>query len=199
VNRPTPAQLATIIGDNIVPVAGVLLLGWKASWLVFMYFAGFLLDIGAILVLLWVLESDKPEMNPSGTAWGAVKGALGLVLAFVVLVGIFAAVFGVPVMAVIYGDPGLTVKGLLANRDFSLALAMHVLVAAHGFVQVHRDLKARKHADAGFRPLLPLRRRFAFVTSRWVVVLAASFFLAIPVVLVIAYCAASIWFELKPP
>ena len=45
------------------PVAGVLLLGWKASSLVFMYFAGFLVDIAAILVLLWALEPDRPAVN----------------------------------------------------------------------------------------------------------------------------------------
>lgn len=196
--RPVP-NLAAIVGDNVVPIAGVLLLGWKAANLVVIYFAGFLLDIAACLLLLWKLAPDRPVLDGTGTPAGRLKAALAMGLGVLVLLAVFAFVFGMPVMAVIHGDPGITVKGLLADRGFVMAIAVHMLMAAHGFFQVHRDLAARMRADPAFGPVAPVRRRFAFVTSRWVVVLAASFFLAIPVVLVIAYCAASIWFEMRPP
>ena len=192
-------NLAAIIGDNLVPIAGVLLLQWKAANLVLTYFAGFLLDIGACVVLLWMLSPDRPNLNPEGTVAGRVKAVMGMALGLVVLVGVFAFVFGMPVFAVVHGDPSLSVKGLLTDPGFAAALALYLLMSTHGFVQVYRGLAGELKRDPAFKPEVPIRRRFAFVTSRWVVVLAASFFLAIPVVLVVAYCAASIWFEMRAP
>ena len=192
-------NLAAIIGDNLVPIAGVLFLQWKAANLVLTYFAGFLLDIGACAVLLWMLSRDRPDLNPEGTAAGKVKAVLGMLVGLAALVGVFAFAFGFPVFAVVHGDPSLSIKGLLTDPAFAAALAVYLAMAASGFVPVYRAIAGELARDPAFKPELPIRRRFAFVTSRWVVVLAASFFLPIPVMLVIAYCAASIWFEIKSP
>ena len=198
--RRAPVDLAAVIGDNLVPIAGVLLLGWSAPSLVVIYFAGFMLDVAACIAILWSLDPDTPRLvDGPATPMNRLKGMLGLGVGVGGLLAIVAAVMGYPLFIMFAANKGVSALELLSDRGFLMALALHLLMAGRGYLHLHRDYARESLEDPAFRIVPPMRRRFAYVTSRWVVVYAVSFFLGIPAVLVVAYCVASIWFELKPP
>jgi hypothetical protein len=198
--RPS-RDLAAIIGDNLMPIAGVLLLGWNATSLVVLYFAGFLVDLAAILVLLLTLdpegqkifdEEGKPPVHP-------VKRNLGFAVVVFVIVGVVGTVLGFPVFVMFAAGGGTPVGELFADPGFLAALALHVLLAAHAHVHTWRRFAREARVNPHFRIVVPARQRFAYVTTRWVAVYAATLLLPIPIAIVIAYCAASIWFAFRPP
>ena len=198
--RPSP-NVAAIIGENLMPIAGVLLLGWDATSLVVLYFAGFLLDLAAILTLLLTLdpegqkifdEEGKPPVHP-------VKRNLGFAIAVIVIVGVVGMVLGFPIFVMFAAGGGTPVGELFADRGFLMALALHMLLAAHAYIHTWRGFAREARENPQFSIVGPARQRFAYVTTRWVVVYAASFLLPLPLVIVIAYCAASIWFAFRPP
>jgi hypothetical protein len=113
--------------------------------------------------------------------------------------GIFALVFGFPLLLVFGEGSGNSLWALFSDQGFLTALALHVLLTANAGLGMWRELARPKRADPKFDVVKPVRSQFAFVTSRWIAVYAASFFLPIPVVLVIAYCIASVYFTIRRP
>ena len=198
--RPPP-NLAAIVGDNLVPIAGVLLLGWNATSLVVIYFAGFLLDLAAILALLLTLDPEGNQIfdEPGKPPWHPVKKAFGFAVAILVIVGVVGLVLGYPLFVMFAAGSSVPVGELFADRGFLTALALHVLLAAHAYIHTWREYAREAREKPGFSIVAPARQRFAFVTSRWVAVYAATLLLPFPAMIVVAYCAASIWFALRPP
>lgn len=199
--RPrAPIDVASIFGENAMPIAGVFLLGWNAASLVLMYFVGFLVDIAACVVVLLALEAKLADfLDGPDTPANRVKTALGAGFALLALWGIFALVFGFPLLLVFGEGSGNSLGALLDDRGFLMALALHVLLTAHAGARAGRELARHKRKDPAFDVVKTVRSQFAFVTSRWIAVYAASFFLPIPAFLVIAYCAASVFFSIKRP
>jgi hypothetical protein len=194
------AHLAALIGDNLVPIAGVLLLGWSAPSLVTIYFAGFLLDVVGCVAVLWALDPEPPKLvDGPDTPLNRLKGVLGVALAGAIFLAIIAAVMGFPLFIMFAEGSGVSARQLFTDRAFLMALALHLLLAAHAYVRIGQAHALQARKDPAFKATGPMRARFNYVAARWVVVYAASFFLAIPAVLVVAYSVASIWFELKPP
>jgi hypothetical protein len=200
VRRPAP-NIAAIVGDNLVPIAGVLLLGWNATSLVVIYFAGFLLDLAAILGLLLTLDPEGNQIfdEPGEPPWHPVKKAFGFVVAIIVIVGVVGLVLGYPVFVMFAAGGGTPAGELLSDRGFLMALALHVMLAAHAYIHTWREFAREARTNSDFSIVPPARQRFAYVISRWVAVYAATFLLPFPTMIVAAYCAASIWFALKPP
>ena len=197
---PVPIDLGAIIAENLMPIAGVFLLGWDAAGLVVLYFTGFLVDISVCVGILLALEAKRSDfLDGPDTPVNRVKMMLGVGLALLALLAIFALVFGFPLLLVFGEGSGSSLRALLADRGFLMALALHVLLTARAGIHTGRDLTRHKGEDPTFDVVKAVRGQFAFVTSRWVAVYAASFFLPIPTVLVIAYCIASVYFSIKRP
>ena len=198
--RRLPIDLGAIVAENLMPIAGVFLLGWNAAGLVLLYFVGFLVDISVCVGVLLKLEAKASDfLDGPDTPMNRVKMMLGVGVALAGLFAICAVVFGFPLLLVFGEGSGNSLWALLADRGFLMALALHVLLTTRAGMDAGRDLARAKRADPTFDVVKAVRGQFAFVTSRWLAVYAATFFLPFAEVLVIAYCIASVYYSIKRP
>jgi hypothetical protein len=177
-------DLASILARNLAPIAGLVLLGWNATHMALLYYVDTIVSIATWVLLLFLHGSDMPiDMSTA-------KGKAAVAVAVAALTGVYALVFAWPVMVVL----GMTsVDTDLADRAFLGGLAGQLLAACSTFVTANRQLRGRDDREA------IIKSRFGVVTLRWVAVLMISMVAPFAVVLVVAYTAASIYWELKPP
>jgi hypothetical protein len=178
-------DLASIVARNLAPIAGLVLLGWNATHMALLYYIDTVVSIASLVLLLFLHGTDMP------IDLSTAKGKAAVVLAVAVLAGVYAAVFAWPVI-VMFGMSGVETD--LADRAFLGGLAGQLFAACTSFVTTNRQLRGRG-AD---REAL-IKSRFGIVTLRWVAVLAISMVAPFAVVIVAAYSAASVYWELKPP
>ena len=195
----SPPAIASLISRNLVPVAGVLFLGWSAPNLLLLYYIDTILEFAVVVLLIarHVTGMGKPDepgrpMNGPGdwlrTGLGALLGALLICLPL-----------GVPLF-ILLAEFDWSVSSALADRSFVTGLWLQLLGSAFGCVQAHRDLLAREDDER------VLKRRVAFLVARWMVVVVAAFtgFAAIlgprigGALMVLVYAGATVYFEMLP-
>ena len=178
-----------------MPVVGILFLGWKASSVLLLYFVDFLLDLAACLVILAVLDPEtRAEWVKLKTVREWIHNIVGLLIAAVVLGAIFTFVFGMPVFFAL----GMDGQNPLDDSGFLRGLAMHVLFACWNLYLIHGYLSRMVRADPKFSVDSAVKGRYQYVTLRWVAVYAVGLFLPLPLLMVAAFCAATIYAELNP-
>lgn len=175
------AAIAGIVARNVMPVIGMTFLDWRAAHLVVLYFADTMLGIAAIFTLLFMYAKDMPydRLKP--------KDLVGVVLAICLLTGIFALVFGMPLLFVSATD---TIDW--GDDDLRLGLLVQLLFGLVTFLTMSAEM--RRAAD----PETLLRARWGYVTMRWVAVFAMCAFVPWAPLLILAYVGASIWLEIRP-
>jgi hypothetical protein len=195
----TLPRTASLVSRNLVPVAGVLLLGWSAPDLLVVYYLDTVLGF-AVVVLLVARhvtglgapnERGRPLDGPLDWARGVAGALLG------------AALIGLPLgvpLFIMLAQFDWSVADALADRTFVTALALQAAGSAYGCVQAHRDLLARSDDEH------VLKHRAAFVVGRWMVVLVAAMTGLTALfgprfggaLVVLAYAGATVYFELYP-
>jgi hypothetical protein len=195
----TLPRLASLVSRNLVPVAGVLLLGWSAPDLLILYYLDTVLGLAVVVLLIARHvtglgkpgEVGKPLDGPLDWMRGAAGSLFGAVLIGLPL--------GVPLF-IMLAQFDWSIATALADRAFVGGLAVQAAGSVYGCVQAHRDLLARDDDEH------VLKHRAAFVVGRWMVVLVAAMTGLAAVfgpryggaLVVLAYAGATVYFELYP-
>lgn len=191
-----PLRWLAIVARNLVPVAGVLALGWSAPHLIVSYFADTFLGMTTAFALV------LSHLHPPGSGEGQEAHELpDLVSAFAMAAAVTAIVsipLAGPVLFLLLRG-GFDVPEALGDPPFRNAL---LLQAGLAFVFFVRELREQ----AGL-PLetLGLRERFGLVFVRWFALCALGLTpigvvlgRAAAPVLVVLYAALTVFGEIAP-
>lgn len=192
---PTPLEIGHAVFRNVVPLAGILFLGWSAPVVLVLYFADTLLAIAVIFAGLMRHFMPPPKDDGWAARANAEAGYIGVSL---FLVAFFAVPLGVPLIFMLAGTD-VTVRALLADEMFRAGLVLQAIAALWSGRDLYRALKLHTPEE------LRVKRRFALVLLRWMVVimsthLGIAFLLGrfAPVFFVVVYMAATIVVEVAP-
>jgi hypothetical protein len=186
-------RLALVVARNGVAVVGAVALGWSAPALLLLYFADTVARMGAVFTAAMFRLTGADAAEGFGDTLHGFLGALAL--------GAFlAAVVAVPLampLVLVLGSSGAW-RAALADASLRPGL---LVVGLAALVATGRHWWAMTRGQAGEARV---RRDFAIVFTRWVLVLVATYTgLGLlggyaPYVLVAVYAAGSAWSELDP-
>src|SRR5689334_12560005 len=114
-----PLAIAQIIARNIVPLAGVLFLGWHAVSVLLLYFLDTMLAIG---VMIAGLVGVVAKYSRPGTVKpiGPIRGA-----AATIVVCVFIALpLGVPLLIMVFAAGDANWREIVSDRGFQTGAAM---------------------------------------------------------------------------
>jgi hypothetical protein len=185
-----------VVARSLIPLAGIVLLGWSAANLLIVYCA----DTIASLLALMMLVCDRlfgidPGSGPQW--WRRVNYGLQLFGSALVPTAPVAAIF-VVWLVIMLGAQSFSWREAFHDEALWIAVAVQFAGALGLAVQDHQVLHADRNPD------LRLKRRFAFLFLRWVVVFMALQLAVLfgtrgaGFVLVLAYVAATVALELYP-
>jgi Family of unknown function (DUF6498) len=194
----TPLQIASLIGRNLVPVAGVLFLGWSAPDLLVLYFLDTVLSISTVLLLIAVYLTGIGSLKRTRPFGGGVDWvrAGGISVLGGVLIGL---PFGVP-LYILLDDFHWSPVAAFANRSFLYGLAFQAFISGVDCIRGYRALAGRDDVNQ------LLLHRTCFVFARWGVVLVAAM-TGLPgaigpkiggIVVLLVYAGATVYFEIFP-
>ena len=192
---PTPLDYANAVARNVVPLAGILFLGWSAANVLILYFVDTLLAM--VVIFAGLMRHFMPP--PKDEGWAARANAeAGYVGVAFLIVAFFAVPLGVPLIFMLAGSD-VSWRGLLGDQEFRIGLVLQAIAAfwsGHGLYQA-----LRVHTPEELR----LKRRFALVFLRWMAVVMSTYmgvaFLLgrfAPIVFVAVYTAATIMIDVAP-
>ncbi|MFO1317471.1 MAG: DUF6498-containing protein [Burkholderiales bacterium] len=192
---PTPLEIGNTVFRNIVPLGGILFLGWSAPAVLVLYFADTLLAMAVMFAGL--MRHFMPP--PKDDGWAARANAeAGCIGASLFIVAFMAVPLGVPLIFMLAGTDA-TVRTLFADEMFRGGLVLQAIAALWSGRDLYRALKVHTPEE------LRLKRRFALALLRWVVVIMATYFgLGLlpdrfaPIFFVAVYAAATIVVEIAP-
>lgn len=189
----TPAALASLIAANLVPLAGIVFLGWSPASLLVLYFVDTFVSLGAV-VLLVAAHVTGDEGGKRIRGWrNWAKAVCGLVF--------LGAIMGLPLALPLFFLMGEDFARVFEeDRGLPYALAWQAVMSCVAAVRQHRELEQRHDDDR------VLAGRLFFLVARWMTMFFATMTLAIPVLgptiggflMVAIYCGASVYFELNP-
>jgi hypothetical protein len=191
---PSALQIALAVIRNAVGPIGVLFLGWSVANTVILYFADTMVGMWAVFAAAgFKFSNADPRQGFLASLDGAATGiGVGLFLAAVVAVPL-----GIPVVMFL-GASGLGWRQVAADPSLRSGIGV---IAAIGLLGAVRHVFTLADGPAGD---VVVKRTFAILMTRWVLVLMA-FYLLIGLlgrfglyVIVLIYAAASVWSELAP-
>jgi len=191
----TPVEIANTVARNIVPLAGILFLAWSAPAILVLYFADTMLAMAVMFAGL--MRYLMPPVRDEG--WAArANGEAGAVAGALAIAAVIAVPLGVPVIFMVAGSE-VTVESLLGDPAFRAGLVMQAIAAVWSGAALYRALATHTPDE------LRLKRRFALVMLRWLVLLMVTYtgvaFLFgnwAPFVFVAVYAATSIVIDIAP-
>lgn len=193
--RPTPLDLANVVVRNLVPVGGILFLGWSATSTLVLYFVDTMLAMTVMFAGL--ARHFAPAPSDEGAA-GRVNAEVGYVAAALFVAAFISVPLGLPLLFVgvsahtswseVFGDP-----------SFRVGLVLQAIAAFWSGVGLYRALATHTPQE------LRVKKRFALVFLRWIAVLMVVYsgFLFLfgrfaPLVLVAVYAGTSIVIDIAP-
>lgn len=185
---------AQVIARNIVPLAGIVFLGWNAQNVLIVYFADTMLTLAVLFA--GVLRHFAPPIENDG--WAArVNGEVGMIGGAVFLMLVIAVPLGIPLLFMLGGR--FDWRAVLNDSNLQVGLLWQCIAAFWSYVELYRALR---HATAD---QLRLKRRFALVFLRWIALVFVAIF-GVGFVLgrynalffVAIYVGVSIWAEIAP-
>jgi hypothetical protein len=192
--RPRVYDVVQVVLRALIPIAGILFLGWSAGNVIFVYCADVLASVYAVCVLAC---GRLFAMEPAGgPAWWR-RLSYGLQLAVTALAP-WAAI-ALPLagtMAMVLALAGFDWRGALTSRGLWIATAAQFGTAVSLLLRDY-DLVEARNAD------WQIKRRFGLVFLRWAIVLVVgwSVLAALPhygFTIVIACTLATLFLELAP-
>ena len=157
---PLLAKVEVIIGNGI-PVFGVILLGWQALTVVFLYVLdGWLCILGLGASVMLQSREEMRSMVPK--TYGRVRRILFLIAAVGLtqtILSIFALVPGVIALAHMDRSPGEAVTAVFADSGVWVPVAL--LLTSHG-MRIARSARGSAEGIAA----LPPKRQMALFTGR---------------------------------
>ena len=191
-----PLAIGQVVARNIVPVVGVLAFGWPAFNVLLLYFVDTMLALGVKFAGLFAYFTR-------GTAEAGVasrlNGAVGAIGGGAFLTAFIAVPLGMPLVFVGAASGPSSWSALLEDRGLLAGIAWQVVAAIWSYWGLWQALQHQSPDE------LRLKRRFALVFLRWIVIVGAVYtplawllgrFMAHA--LVVLYVAASIVVEIAP-
>lgn len=155
------ARWIAVLVRNLVPVAGVVALGWSAPQLLVAYFADTVLGMASALALVF------GWMAPPGRGLSHVSDVLSQFLTALAVAAIVAIPLGGPV-AFLLARGGFDVVAALGEPRFRNALLLQAATAALVFARDVREQAALPLEALG------LRERFGLFFVRWFALVAVA-------------------------
>lgn len=183
-----------VIARNVIPVVGVLILGWSAINLVLLYFFDTLGGMWALIAALLTQFFGGWTTLPWTRRFTNLLWVLGLSL---FLIAFFAIPLGMPVFILLMMQEW-DWRAAWTDRGFIFGLVSIVLLSVIGMLRYALRFQ-QTPADEKWS-----RRTFGLLFLRWVAMIALIFLLAgmllafTPLVLVISYAALTVVSELYP-
>lgn len=179
---------------NIIPIIGILFLGWLAQNLIVLYFVD---TLGAMWALITALALNFPEAQTATTFFGRARNFATMVFVSGFLVAFMAIPLGMPLYIYL---AMVDWNWLTALRDSSFAYGL-IFIAVLSFVGMLRQYQyiARVTPDRA-----NVKRDFGILMARWVIVLLLIYFVGFLLgewgayILVIGYAAATFMSEVFP-
>ncbi|HVE50938.1 MAG TPA: hypothetical protein VNG69_15145 [Casimicrobiaceae bacterium] len=191
-SSPTILAWTQVIARNIVPLAGILFLGWSAQNILILYFVDTLLSFAVLFA--GVVRNFAPPVTDDG--WAArANGEVGMVSAGVFLALVMAIPLGVPLIFMLGGRVDWNA---LFDPTFTAAIVWQLIAAFWSYLGLYRALQ---HASI---EQLRLKRRFSLVFLRWIALLMVAMsplgvILGGSAILFVAlYIAVTIFAEIAP-
>jgi hypothetical protein len=192
---PSPLDVANTIVRNLVPVGGILFMGWPAPTVLVLYFADTMLAIAVMFAGLMRYFMPPPKDD----GWAArVNSEVGCVALALFLAAFFAVPMGMPVF-ILLAATGVSMRELLADPSFRVGLVLQAIAAFWSCAGLYRALRTQTPEQ------LRLKRRFALVFLRWIAVLAVTYTGIVflfgrfaPFVFVAVYVGVSIFVDIAP-
>ena len=194
-SAPAPHLVwAQVVARNIVPLCGILFLGWSAASALIVYFADTLLSMAVLFA--GALRHFAPPITNDG--WAArLNGEAGMIAGGVFCALAVAVPLGVPLIFMLGGD--VPWRALLQEPSLQAGIAWQLVAAFWSYVGLWQALH---HATPDE---LRLKRRFALVFLRWIALVMVAFtgvgvlFGRHGAILFVAlYAIVSIWSEIAP-
>lgn len=194
----TLPQIASLVARNLVPAAGVLVLGWSAANLLILYYLDTVLEFAVVVLLVARHVTGLGRVGERTRSMGGpldwIRAGAGSLFA-AVLIGL---PLGVPLFMFLASVDWSWQE--LADRGFLAALAMQVVGSLTAAARANRELLARADDER------VLKYRAAFIFARWLAVGVAGvvvpFGLLGPriggALLVLVYAGATVYFDLFP-
>lgn len=192
---PTPLDIAQTVARNLVPLGGILFLGWSADNVLLLYFVDTMLAIAVMFAGL--MRYFTPPTNQPGVA-ARINAEVGYVAVALFIAAFISIPLGVPIYFILaMSDRGLA--EIFADEAFRGGLVLQAIAAFWSCWGLYRALATHTPEE------LRLKRRFGLVFLRWMVVLMAAYsgfvFLLgkwASLVLVVVYVAATIMIDVAP-
>jgi len=189
-----PRVIAQVIARNIVPLAGIVLLGWNAQNVLIVYFADTMLTLAVLFA--GVLRHFAPPIE--NDSWAArVNGEVGMIGGAVFLMLVIAVPLGLPLLFMLGGR--FEWHPVLDDSNLKFGLVWQCIAAFWSYLKLYRALRYATPEQ------LQLKRRFALVFLRWIALVFVAFF-GVGLLLgrysalffVAIYIGVSIWAEIAP-
>ena len=189
-----PKVAAQIIARNIVPLAGIVFLGWNAQNVLIVYFADTMLTLAVLFA--GALRHFAPPIEDDG--WAArLNGEVGMIGGAVFLMLVIAVPLGIPLLFMLGGR--FDWRAVLNDSSLQVGLLWQCVAAFWSYFELYKALRYATPDQ------LRLKRRFALVFLRWVALVIVAFF-GVGFVLgrhsalffVAIYVGVSIWGEIAP-
>jgi hypothetical protein len=187
--------IGSAIARNVVPLAGILFLGWSAANVLVLYFLDTMLAMAVMFAGL--MRYFMPP--PGDDGWAArVNAEVGYVAMALFLAAFIAVPLGVPLIFMLSGTD-VTPRSLFADQAFRTGLVLQAIAAFWSCHGLYRAL--RHHTPEALR----LKRRFSLVFMRWMAVLMTMYFglsfvlgQFAPLFFVAVYTVATIMIDVDP-
>jgi hypothetical protein len=187
-------RVALVVTRNAVGLAGLLLFGWSAATLVVLYFADTMVGIWAVFAAVGFKFSNA---DPRQGLWTSLDGAVTGIGVGLFLAAFVAVPLGIP-LVMFLGASGLRWREIAADPALRTGIGV---IASIGLLTAVRHVFALADGQAGDALV---KRTFAILMTRWVLVLMAFYLVAGLLgrfglyLIVLVYGAASAWSELAP-
>lgn len=191
---PSALHLALVVVRNAVGLVGILFLGWSAATLVVLYFADTIVGMWAVFAAVGFKFSNA---DPRQGFWTVLQGALTGIAVGLFLAAFVSVPLGMPLL-IFFGASGLSWRQLAADPALRTGIGV---IAAIGLLGAVRHVFALADGQAGEALV---KRTFAILMTRWVLVLMLIYFVVDLLgrlglyVIALAYSAASVWSEVAP-
>ena len=191
-----PLASGQVVARNIVPAVGVLAFGWPAFNVLLLYFVDTMLALG---VMFAGLLAHFTRGTAEASVASRLNGAVGAIAGAAFLAAFIAVPLGMPLLFVGVASGPPSWSALLDDQGLLAGIAWQMVAATWSYWGLWQALQHRSPDE------LRLKRRFALVFLRWIVIVAAVYtpltwlfgrFMAH--VLVVLYVAASIVVEIAP-
>ena len=192
----SPVAIVQVVARNCVPLVGILAFHWSTGNVLLLYLLDTLLAMAVIVAGL--ASSFVPPPDDEGVG-GWINAEAGYVLAGLFVAAFLAVPLGMPV-GIMLAASGFSFREAFNDSSLRTGALVQMVMALWSYVALYRALRSHSPRQ------LQLRKRFALVFMRWVVVILVTYFILdilppsepVLLILVAAYIAGSVVAEIAP-